>query len=86
MSSLLQTGKEKIRNIIICKGTIVFSQTDISTPEYKWRTSMFRNISTFERISILPQDSLIVNVEIVILVITRWNDLGSRMNLRNMLG
>ena len=47
---------------------------------------MFRNISTFERISILPQDSLIADVEIVILVITRWNDVGSRMNLRNTLG
>ena len=47
---------------------------------------MFRNISTFERISILPQDGQIADVEIVILVITRWDDVDSRMNLRNTLG
>ena len=47
---------------------------------------MFQNISTFERISISPEDSLAFDVEIVILVITRWNDNGSRMFLRNTLG
>ena len=47
---------------------------------------MFQNLSTFERISILPEFSLNSNVEIAILVITRWNDHGSRIFLRNTLG
>ena len=47
---------------------------------------MFQNISTFEKISILPHVGLDPAVEIVILVITRWNDPGSRMFLRNSLG
>ena len=47
---------------------------------------MFQNISNFERISISPEDSIPSTVEVAILVITRWNDTGSRMFLRNTLG
>ena len=72
--------------LFLLEKTILFSQTDINNPEYKWRTAMFQNISTFERISISPEDSLASDVEIAILVITRWNDNGSRMFLRNTLG
>ena len=71
---------------LFIRKTILYSQTDINDPEYKWRTAMFQNISTFERISISPEDSLASDVEIAILVITRWNDTGSRMFLRNTLG
>ena len=47
---------------------------------------MYKNITNYESISIFPEDGLSPTVEIVILVITRWHDIASRMFLRNTLG
>ena len=47
---------------------------------------MFQNTSTFGRISISPEDNLKSTVEIIILVLNRWNDNASRMFIRASLG
>ena len=47
---------------------------------------MLKNAYEYENYSIQHEEGLPKMVEIVVLVITRWHDMGSRMFLRNTLG
>ena len=47
---------------------------------------MLKNAYEYQNYSIQHEEGLPKMVEIVVLVITRWHDMGSRMFLRNTLG
>ena len=53
----------------------------------KQKTTILRSILNYDQLSILPTEksSFSSNIEIAIIVITRWNDYKSRMFLRNTI-
>ena len=63
---------------------VIFIFQDTKSIFHK-KTSIWQDMSRYNKLSISHKDkmSLSPNASIVVLVITRWNDIGSRMFVRN---
>ena len=64
-----------------------FLQKNESTTISKQKATLLKSILNYDQLSILPTEksSFSSNIDITILVITRWSDFKSRMFLRNTM-
>ena len=74
-------------NKLLLSLQVIFSFLQKNESISKQKTTLLRSNLNYDQLSILPTEisSFSSNIEIIILVITRWNDYKSRNFLRNTM-
>ena len=84
----IECGKSFLKmNKLLLSLQVIFSFLQKNESISKQKTTLLRSNLNYDQLSILPTEisSFSSNIEIIILVITRWNDYKSRNFLRNTM-